>query len=394
MSVIVQKYGGSSLSTSEFIKRVADRIIRTKQEGHDVVVVVSAPGDTTDTLVNMYKDILENPPRREMDMLLSVGERITTSLLTMAIIQKGFPAIGLTGPQAGIITNTDHTRARLLEIKPDRMINELKEGKIVVVSGYQGVSITREITTLGRGGSDITAVAIAAALSADKCEIMTDVDGIFTSNPRMIIDAQKISELSLDEMLDLAELGSQVLKTSAVEFAKRHNIKIHVGSSYTGKIGTIVTTEALDKRPITGIAVDKDVALLTISNCSPRDTYQFLKNIAREKVGVKHIWQDGQSAKILLEPDDLPQVRELIQHYNSAWNITFNEELAVISVIGTGIGFKTDIISELFQLLDEMNIIPETYGFSESRISLGIQKDIVKSVAEKFHHFLFTGKKI
>ncbi len=247
MKLIVQKYGGSSLATPELIKKIAERVIATKEQGYDVVVVVSALGDTTDHLRDLADQISLKPAPRELDMLLSVGERIAISLLAMAITERGYPAISFTGSQVGIITSNDHTRARILEIKGDRIRHQLEKRKIVVVAGYQGVSIEKEITTLGRGGSDTTAIALAAALNAEKCEIMTDVDGVYTANPQDVPEAKKLDEVSYDEMLELSDAGAQVLKTSAVEFAKRHNIKIEVGSSFTGEIGTIITNGNLDK---------------------------------------------------------------------------------------------------------------------------------------------------
>jgi aspartate kinase len=246
---------------------------------------------------------------------------------------------------------------------------------------------------LGRGGSDITAVAIAAALEADKCEIMTDVDGIFTSNPRLVIDAQKITELSLDEMLDLAELGSQVLKSSAVEFAKRHNIKIFVGSSFTGKIGTIVTNEALDKKRIVGIAIDNDIILVNIENLSKSDSLFFFQKMADAKIGIKFIWQQENKNRFIIESDDLPQVKAILDKRKNKIKTSFNEEIGLVSVIGVGIGFKTETTARLFQILNTMRIIPEVYSFSETRITFGFLKKNIQEVANTFHHYLISEEK-
>ncbi len=390
MKIIVQKYGGSSLATSELIKRIADKVIETKNSGYESVVVVSALGDTTDHLVELSKSITKNPPRREMDMLLSVGEHISISLIAMAFNEKGYPAVSFTGSQAGIITTPDHTNARILEIKSDRIQKELQEGKIIVIAGYQGVSIHDEITTLGRGGSDTTAVALAAALGAERCEIMTDVEGIYTANPNKIADAQLIPELSHDEMLDLAELGSQVLKSSAVEFAKRHNINIHVGSSFSGKIGTIVTSNVLDRNRTTGIAIDDDIILVKLANGSRKSYLSCILNLAREGIGVRYLWQDNQICKFITKTEDLSNVKKIVDSQEENILLSVEDQITLVSLVGTGINFTSDVMTKVLSILDDMNISPETYSFSETRISVGLHKKYVNEVASNLHQTLIV----
>lgn len=388
MKIIIQKYGGSSLATSVLIKRIAERVIQTKKSGYEAVVVVSALGDTTDHLVELSKSITKNPSRREMDMLLSVGEQISVSLIAMALIEKGYPAISFTGAQAGIITSATHGQARVLEIKSERIQKELKAGKIVIVAGYQGVSIENEITTLGRGGSDTTAVALAAALEAERCEIMTDVDGIYTANPSKIKEARLISELSHDEMLDLAELGSQVLKSSAVEFAKRHQVKIHVGSSFTGKIGTIVTNNPMDKNRTTGIAIDDDISVIKLKNGSKQTYFSCISECVKDGIGVRYLWQDDQVCKFITKTEDLPSLRKIVESQKEKILLSADEKLSLLSVIGSSINFGSDIMAKLLGVFQEMDILPETYTFSETRISFCLPSKYVQEVATNIHNTL------
>ncbi|MFQ5864609.1 MAG: aspartate kinase [bacterium] len=391
MRVIVQKYGGSSLAKPEFIDRVAERVISTKNMGYEVVVVVSAIGETTDQLIELAKQITKNPPRRELDMLLSVGERVSIALLAMAITERGYPAISFTGSQVGIITTTDHTRARILEIKGNRIRKELQDGKIVIVAGYQGVSVEKEITTLGRGGSDTTAVALAAALNAERCEIMTDVDGVYTANPQVVPNAQRISEITYDEMLDMADLGAQVLKASAVEFAKRHNIKIYVGSSSTGYIGTIITHGKLDKQRVTGVAVDENVVLISLNHSTKQSYFSIIKSLAEEGVATKFIGKSGKSCFFILKDEDLETAKSIIEsHKRKRANIlmSLNQDIGLLSVIGVGINFGTDIMAKMMKIFDAMSVFPETYNFSETRLSFGIKKQHLKEVASTIHDTL------
>ena len=243
MGLVVQKYGGSSVSDAERIKRVAERIVETKKAGHDVCVVVSAMGDTTDELLDLAQQVSPLPPGRELDMLLTAGERISMALLCMAVETHGVPAASFTGSQAGIVTDTDHGRAKILEVRADRVREALAAHRVPVVAGFQGVSIARDVTTLGRGGSDTTAVALAAALGAQACEIYTDVSGVFTADPRIVPTARRLPRVSFEEMLEMAATGGRVLALRSVEFARNHDVPLHVRSSFTWEPGTWITEQ-------------------------------------------------------------------------------------------------------------------------------------------------------
>ncbi|MFQ5650550.1 MAG: aspartate kinase [bacterium] len=392
MKVIVQKYGGSSLAAPELIERIAGRVIATKERGYSVVVVVSALGDTTDHLVALAKQITQNPPPREMDMLLSVGERVSIALLTMAIIERGHTAISFTGSQVGIITTTDHTRARILEIKGDRIRQELEQGKIVVIAGFQGVSVEKEITTLGRGGSDTTAVALAAALDAEACEIMTDVDGVYTADPQLVPSAERLRRLSFDEMLDMADSGAQVLKSSAVEFAKRHNIKLEVGSSFTGEIGTIITNGELDRNRVTGVGQDANIVLVKVTGENEGTRAALITSLARNGVPVKFVWQSGNTLAFLLSADALERAHELIaaqQASDPALRVETDHDLGLLAITGTGINFGTDIMARAMEVFEEMALRPRVLQFSETRLCFGVDKRYLKQAVNAMHHALF-----
>lgn len=266
MSIIVQKFGGSSLADTEKISRVADLVVKTHQSGRDVVAVVSAMGKTTDSLLKLARQISSSPSRRELDMLLSVGERITMALLSMAIQARGHDAISLTGSQCGIMTNASHSNARIVEVRPFRVQDALANGQIVIVAGYQGTSYNREITTLGRGGSDTTAVALSAALDAERCEIYSDIEGVYTADPRVVLSAIRLSELSYDEMLELSRHGAKVLNAEAVEFARKAGIAIYTRSTFEPeRAGTVIRKDlGQQSGPITGIASQKGVAAVMV----------------------------------------------------------------------------------------------------------------------------------
>ncbi len=284
MSLVVQKYGGSSLTSPEDIRRVAKRVVEERKKGHRVVVVVSAMGDTTDHLIQLAEQVCQKPPEREMDMLLSVGERISIALLAMAIHDWGYEAISFTGSQVGIITDTKHTEARILEIRATRLLKELEKGKIVVVAGFQGVSVNKEITTLGRGGSDTTAIALAAALKADRCEFMKDVDGVYVAEPRLVPKSRLNPELSYQEMLEMASMGAGVLKSESIEIANTHKIKIAVGSSASGKIGTIISDRSLESSRITGIVGQKELCYLNVKSENSLFINSMNKWLARNRI--------------------------------------------------------------------------------------------------------------
>ncbi len=267
MAIIVQKYGGSSVADIEHIQRVADRVVQTRSEGHDMVVVVSAMGKTTDGLLKMATEIDRNPTRRELDMLLSVGERITMALLSMAIHARGVDAISFTGSQCGILTNASHSRARIVEVRPFRVLDELEAGKVVIVAGYQGTSYKREITTLGRGGSDTTAVALAAALNAERCEIYSDIEAVYSADPKVVLDAIRLSEVTYDEMLELSRHGAKVLNADAVEFARRSNIALFTRSTFHPEAeGTVIRKDMpCAARTVTGVVGRKGLVGLRVA---------------------------------------------------------------------------------------------------------------------------------
>jgi aspartate kinase len=256
--LVVMKFGGSSVADADRIKNVASRVVAKRKSGHRVVVVVSAPGDMTDDLIEMAEKITDNPSGREMDMLLATGEQVSIALLSMAINEKGVEAVSLTGPQAGIFADAVHTRARITDIQPTKIFGELKKGRVVIVAGFQGLNPNSDITTLGRGGSDLTAVALAAALKADVCEIYTDVQGVFTTDPRIVPEAQKIDRISFEEMLELAGAGAQVMQPRSIEVGKKFNVDIHVRSSFTEDEGTLITAEVprMENVVVSGVAYD------------------------------------------------------------------------------------------------------------------------------------------
>ncbi|HCX65311.1 MAG TPA: aspartate kinase, partial [Eubacteriaceae bacterium] len=294
-NIIVQKYGGTSVGSIERINAVADRVIQTKKEGKDVVVVVSAMGKTTDDLLEKAFQVNDNPPKRELDMLLSTGEQISIALLAMAIQQKGYPVISLTGAQCGIITSSNHSKATIDEINTDRMEKELKAGKILIVAGFQGISKEMDITTLGRGGSDTTAVALAAALQAKKCQIFTDVDGVYTADPRIVEKARKINKVSYDEVLELAALGAKVLHPRAVEVAGNHNVRLEVRSSFNDNEGTIIgEVDRMEKVLIRGISLDENIAKISVMEVpdKPGIAFHLFSLLAKSDIHVDMIVQN------------------------------------------------------------------------------------------------------
>jgi len=372
LSLVVQKYGGSSLATPEYIKRVAHRVVEEKKNGNQIVVVVSALGDTTDHLTHLASQISQNPSNREMDMLLSVGERISIALLAMAIHDLGFEAISFTGSQVGIITDNKHTEAQILEVRATRLLEELQKGKIIIVAGFQGVSINKEITTLGRGGSDTTAIALAAALKADRCELMKDVNGIYISEPKLIPGARLNDELSYDEMIEMTQIGSGVLKNESVEIAKQHNVKIAVGSSFTGEIGTIITDRSLDNFRISGI-VGKD-GLFHLQVNTPVFPLKNLINKKFSDFGLKpqayHLNQQRFDAVFQNKYQD--KVLEIVEECKSddkSFSFTVNHNKGMIGIIGSGLNFDRRLSVTLFEIIEDENLSFELLDISQMRIT-------------------------
>jgi len=271
-TIVVQKYGGTSIADAEKVKKIAARIIEKKKRGYNIVVVVSAMGKTTDSLIDLARSVSSNPPDREMDMLMSCGEQISTATLSMAIQEMGYDAISLTGPQAEIITDSSHRRARITDIRATRIKQELEKGRIVIIAGFQGLSDNLEITTLGRGGSDTTAVALAASLNADRCEILTDVPGVFTADPRVVPDARKLNEICFEEMLELASMGARVLQLRSVEMASKYNVLLNVGLAHGDSPGTIIKKEdsSMEQVLVRGIAHNMDEAKFTVHRVPDR----------------------------------------------------------------------------------------------------------------------------
>jgi aspartate kinase len=392
MSIVVQKYGGSSVADPNKLKKVAERVMRTKASGHDVVVVVSAMGDTTDELLALAKVISSDPDRRELDMLLSAGERISMALLSMAIRELGGNAISFTGSQSGIITNDRHIDARIIEVRPFRILDELAHGKIVVVAGYQGVSYRREITTLGRGGSDTTAIAMAAALGADWCEICSDVDGVYTADPRIVREARRVTQLSYEEMQELAESGAKVLHAQAVEFAKERGIAIYAratSSPLPGKdptaAGTIV--RKFGPRPpgsVIGVASEKEVVVIR-----SRDVDGLLR--VADSFGVPgkqlHVITEGSEQdgiSMVVSKENIHQTQKLraaLEALPAHWN----DSAAAVSIIGTGITASNDRVLQGSQILRELNVNNLGIATSSFRVTWLIERERVEEVVRRFH---------
>ncbi|HRU39552.1 MAG TPA: aspartate kinase, partial [Candidatus Goldiibacteriota bacterium] len=383
MALIVQKYGGSSVATPEKMLFVADRIIAEKKKGNKMVVVVSAPGDTTDDLIDFAHKITEDPDAREMDMLMATGEQQSIALISMALISKGHKARSFTGAQVGIVTDTKHMKARILKIKGiDRIKKALSEGYIAVVAGFQGVTDNEDITTLGRGGSDLTAVALAHALNADFCEFLKDVDGVLTTNPEVVKDARKIDFLSYDEMLELASGGAQVLYNRSVEYAKNYNVVLHVRGTFTNKKGTIIKKEddKMEKVVVSGITYNKKEAKITILNVPDRPGVASLlfKNIADADINVdmiiQNISQKGTTdiSFTIFRKDLKKTVKTLdsVIKKIGAKGYLVDEKIGKVSAVGVGMRTHSGIASSMFKALADKKINIEMISTSEIKISV------------------------
>ena len=388
MGLIVQKFGGSSVADAEGLKRVASRIVATKKSGHQVVVVVSAMGDTTDELINLANQVSPLPNGRELDMLLTAGERISMALLAMAISNLGHEARSFTGSQAGIITTSTHSKARVIDVTPGRIQEALKEGAIAIVAGFQGVSQdTNDITTLGRGGSDTTAVALAAALEADVCEIYTDVDGIFSADPRVVPSARKLSTVTYDEMLELAASGAKVLHLRCVEYARRYDLPIHVRSSFSNKEGTWVVKDhpeggEMEQAIIAGIAHDRSEAKVTIVGVPDRAgmAAAIFQAIADADINIDMIVQNVSAAATGLtdisftlpktEGANATAVLKRIQGEIGFQSIQYDDQIGKLSLIGAGMRSHPGVTATFFACLSEAGVNIEMISTSEIRISI------------------------
>lgn len=385
MSLIVQKYGGSSVANAERVMNVARRIVDTYKQGNSVVVVVSAQGDTTDDLIEKAKEINPKASKREMDMLLSTGEQISISLLAMAIQSLGYNAISLTGWQIGLSTDSNYSKARIKTIDAERLRRELEANNIVIVAGFQGINKYDDITTLGRGGSDTSAVAIAASIHADLCEIYTDVDGVYTADPRIVKDAKKMDSISFDEMLELASLGAGVLHNRSVELAKKYNVNLMVRSSLNNNPGTVVKEETKVERMIVkGVAKDSDVARISICNIEdkPGMAFKVFSLLASRKINVDIILQSiGRDGKkdisFTVNEDNLDKSVEILEENKERLcfeEIKTSNEVCKISIVGSGMVNNPGVACKMFEALYDANINIHMISTSEIKVSVLINK--------------------
>lgn len=399
MALIIQKYGGSSVADAEKIENVAIRIARAKEGGNHVVVVVSAMGDTTDELIHLAQQISEHPEEREFDVLLSTGEVISSTLLAMALGNLGCKAVSLTGAQAGIHTDSNYSRARILRVNTERIINELDKDNIVIVAGFQGVTSNMDITTLGRGGSDTTAVALAASLSADICQIYTDVEGIYTADPRLVPHASKLDKIDYEEMLEMASYGAKVIHPRAVELGELHNMPILVASSFSDTPGTIICKEAsMDmevKNKVTGIAHDSNVAKITVIGIPDRPgvATAIFEPLAKANISVDTIVQNASVEKITdltftVAQDDLYKAMSIVEPATNSIGgkqCVADSTLAKVSIIGSGMQNTPGYAARMFRALSEQGINIQLITTSEIRITCIISKDNVKDAVRTLH---------
>ena len=387
MALVVQKYGGSSVADADRIRRVAERIVETKKQGNDVVVVVSAMGDTTDNLLDLAQQVCPAPPARELDMLLTAGERISNALVAMAIESLGAQARSFTGSQAGVITTGAHGKAKIIDVTPTRLQAALDEGRIVLVAGFQGVSQdTRDVTTLGRGGSDTTAVALAAALHADVCEIYTDVDGIFSADPRIVANARRLDTVTFEEMLEMAACGAKVLMLRCVEYARRYNIPVHVRSSYSDKPGTVVTGSIEDipmEEPIlTGVAHDRSEAKVTVVGIPDYPGYaaKVFRAVADADVNIDMVLQNvskvenGKTDITFTCPRDSgPAAVEKLDSLKDEIGfsqVLYDDHIGKVSLIGAGMRSHPGVTATFCEALAQVGVNIDLISTSEIRISV------------------------
>jgi aspartate kinase len=402
VGLLVQKFGGTSVADPDRIKAVADHVVRTRRAGNDVVVVVSAMGKTTDDLVRLAHDVARRPGGREMDMLLTAGERISMALLSMAVEDLGEPAVSFTGSQAGILTDTEHGRAKIIEVRADRIRESLAAGKVAIVAGFQGVSAARDITTLGRGGSDTTAVALAAALGADVCEIYTDVEGVYTADPRIVPAAHKLAHVSFDEMLEMAATGGRVLALRSVEFARNHRVKVHVRSSFTWAPGTWVTeedamsaVEGMEQAIISGVTHDAGEAKVTIERVPDRPgiAATIFRDLADTGINVDLIVQNVSSAGHtdisftvpLSDVERAATCMEKIVVDTEASGFHTDEHIGRVSLVGAGMKTHPGIAAKMFETLAVEGVNIEMISTSTIRISCVVAEQDVERAVRALH---------
>ncbi|MEU4509056.1 Aspartokinase [Nonomuraea coxensis DSM 45129] len=404
MALVVQKYGGSSVADASCIKRVAQRIVATKKAGNDVVVIVSAMGDTTDELLDLAEQVSPLPPGRELDMLLTSGERISMALLAMAIANLGHEARSFTGSQAGVITDSTHGKARIIDVTPGRIQEAIAQGHIAIVAGFQGVSQnTKDITTLGRGGSDTTAVALAAALDADVCEIYTDVDGIFTADPRIVPPARKIPRISYDEMMEMAACGAKILHLRCVEYARRFDLPIHVRSSFSTKEGTWVVSDPytegteMEQPIISGVAHDRSEAKITVVGVPDKvgEAAFIFKTLADAEINIDMIVQNVSAAATgrtdisftLPAADAQTALSALkkIQERIGFESLLFDDQIGKVSLIGAGMRSHPGVTATFFAAIADAGVNIEMISTSEIRISVVVEQDGVDAAVAAAH---------
>ena len=403
MAFLIQKFGGTSVADPDRIRAVADHVVRTRRGGDDVVVVVSAMGKTTDDLVRLAHDVAERPGGREMDMLLTAGERISMALLTMAVESLGQPAVSFTGSQAGILTDTDHGKAKIIEVRADRIRDALAGGKVAIVAGFQGVSTARDITTLGRGGSDTTAVALAAALRADACEIYTDVEGVYTADPRIVPTARKLARVSFEEMLEMAATGGRVLALRSVEFARNHRVPVHVRSSFTWAPGTWVTEEdasmgameSMEQAIISGVTHDISEAKVTIEQVPDRPgiAATVFRDLADAGVNVDMIVQNVSTAghtdiSFTVPRTDAPKATQCMEKIlvdTEATGYRTDQRIGRVSLVGAGMKTHPGIAAKMFEVLAAEGVNIEMISTSTIRISCVVGEDDVERAVRALH---------
>lgn len=403
--LIVQKFGGTSVANPERIKEVAKRVVGYKQKGYSLVVVVSALGDTTDELIELAGQITKNPPEREMDMLMSTGEQVSCALLAMAIHKLGCKAISLTGAQVGIVTDTSHTRARIVKIDANRIHEELKKNRIVIVTGFQGVTPNDDITTLGRGGSDLTGVALAKTLNAKICEIYTDVEGVFTTDPRIEPKARKIPVLTYEEMLEMSSLGSQVMQARSIEVAKKFNVKIHVRSSFSKREGTMIVADSakMEEVVVSAVTLNKNEAKITICDVPDRPGVagKIFKEVSRGGVNVDMIVQNVSHTRqtdisFTVLKIDLAKAMRLMRKVAKAigaGEVIKDADICRVSIVGVGMKSHPGTAAAMFETMAEHNINIEMISTSEISISCIIKKKFAEIAVRALHDKFGLGKK-
>jgi aspartate kinase len=401
--LVVQKYGGTSVADSEKVMKVAARVIQKKREGFDVVVVVSAMGDTTDRLIELAKSVSGDPPDREMDMLMSSGEQISMAVLSMAVQAMGSEAISLTGLQAEIFTDSSHRRARIVDIKATRVKQELERGRIVIVAGFQGISGDSEITTLGRGGSDTTAVALAYALKADICEIFTDVPGVFTADPRIVKNARKLDEISFEEMLEMASMGAKVLNTRSVELASKYGVMLKVGLAHENVTGTIIKKEdsSMEQVLVRGIAHDLDQVKVTVRRVPDRPGVAAKIFSPLEEMGVnvdmiiQNVSEDGYTdLSFTISTSDIEKTSPIVERIKrevDATEVTADGDIAKVSVVGIGMRSHTGVAQKVFKTLGDRGINIKMISTSEIKISVVVDRDRANEAVIALHEVFELG---